>query len=212
MKTIILGHQKGGVGKSTLAFNIAYYLSNIVNKKTLLVDLDVQQTASNLNFLRKVNGFPELPVALVKDAETLYNIVNAEEYDYCVIDAGGFDADINRAAIALSNVIITPATTKITEVFGLGKFVEILDEIAKTSGLDIQAKVVLNNLHPSTKDIKIIQDLCEDSTRIALAKSIIRARAVFPGTLAAGLSVFERGDDNKAAEEIEDMVKELILN
>jgi chromosome partitioning protein len=212
-KTVSFAHQKGGVGKSTLSYNTAYYLSKVANKKTLLVDLDVQQTATNLNFLRKVNGFGELEVQVVNDDRTLVSLIDADKYDYIVVDAGGFDADINRAAIALSDVIITPVTTKITEIFGLGKFVEILDEINAKTNTDVTAHVVLNNLHPSTKDIKIIEDLCKESKRIVLAKGIIRARATFPATLAAGLTVFERRNgEDKAAEEMEVMIKELILN
>jgi chromosome partitioning protein len=212
-KTITFAHQKGGVGKSTLAYNTAFYLEKVANKKTLLVDLDVQQTATNLNLLRKVNGFGELTVQQVSDDETLVALIESEKYEYIVIDAGGFDAGLNRVAIALSDVIITPATTKITEIFGLGKFTEILDEINARTNTNIVAQVVLNNLHPSTKDIKIIKDLCDDSARITLASSIIRSRATFPATLAAGLSVFERGNnEDKAAEEMESMIKELILN
>ena len=212
-KKIIFGHQKGGVGKSTLAYNTAYYLENVANKKTLLIDLDVQQTATNLNFLREVNGFGKLTVQIADSEDKLVRLIESNEYEYIVIDAGGFDAGINRVAIALSDVIIAPATTKITEIFGLGKFVEILDEINSITKSGITAHVVLNNLHPSTKDIKIIKDICEDSSRIVLANSIIRARATFPATLAVGLSVFERGNgEDKAAEELENMIKELILN
>lgn len=213
-KMVTFAHQKGGVGKSTLAYNTAYYLEKIAHKKSLLVDLDVQQTSTNVNLLRKINGYEELHVKIVSDDETLVSLIDSEAYDFIVVDAGGFDADINRAAIALSDTIITPATTKITEIFGLGKFVEILNEINAQTKTDVLAHVVLNNLHPSTKDIKIIQDLCDESnSRITLAQSIIRARAAFPSALALGLSVFEKGTkQEKAIEEMETMIKELIFN
>ncbi|MBT2920729.1 ParA family protein, partial [Vibrio anguillarum] len=41
-KIISLVNEKGGVGKTTMTFNLAYYLSAIEDKKVLVVDLDPQ--------------------------------------------------------------------------------------------------------------------------------------------------------------------------
>ncbi|AGU59983.1 ParA family protein [Vibrio anguillarum] len=56
-KIISLVNEKGGVGKTTMTFNLAYYLSAIEDKKVLVVDLDPQ-----FNLTRKFwspNDIPE---------------------------------------------------------------------------------------------------------------------------------------------------------
>lgn len=46
MKTIVLANQKGGVGKSAVAVQLAYFFSLIMGKRVLVVDLDHQHNSS----------------------------------------------------------------------------------------------------------------------------------------------------------------------
>lgn len=45
-KIITFGNQKGGVSKSTISLNVSYAMSNFLNKKVLLIDLDSQGSSS----------------------------------------------------------------------------------------------------------------------------------------------------------------------
>jgi len=214
MKVISFAHQKGGVGKSTLCFNAAAYLKT--KGRTRIADLDVQETATNLNLLRDIN---KLEIFDVEKATTneeliaLFQKAEKEDIDYLCVDCGGFDADINRVAISYSDIIITPVSTRPIEIFGLGKFIQILQEIEEDSKKCITATVVINNIHPSLKDIQIISDLCDEQpNKIKLAKSKVRARAAFVASTAIGGSVFDRNfDEGKAQKEIIAVCKEIII-
>ncbi|HHB94151.1 MAG TPA: ParA family protein [Campylobacterales bacterium] len=48
---IVVSHQKGGVGKSTIAWNLATILQESFNVE--LVDLDIQKTLTYANEIRK---------------------------------------------------------------------------------------------------------------------------------------------------------------
>jgi len=51
---IAVSHQKGGVGKSTIGFNLAIELAR--KYKVEVVDLDVQNTITHTNKIRKENN------------------------------------------------------------------------------------------------------------------------------------------------------------
>lgn len=58
-KIILVTHQKGGVGKSTLTFNLASNIKDIA--KTCIIDIDYQGSLNNIRdfliflFLQKIN-------------------------------------------------------------------------------------------------------------------------------------------------------------
>ena len=51
---------KGGTGKTTIAFNIAYYLKKLLNTKILLIDLNFSNTFSDLTLFLNTNQIPNL--------------------------------------------------------------------------------------------------------------------------------------------------------
>lgn len=46
MKTIVLANQKGGVGKSAIAVQLAYFFYHLMNQRVLMIDLDHQHNSS----------------------------------------------------------------------------------------------------------------------------------------------------------------------
>ena len=46
MKTIVLANQKGGVGKSAVCVQLAYFFHVIMGKRVLVIDLDHQHNSS----------------------------------------------------------------------------------------------------------------------------------------------------------------------
>ena len=90
---ILIGSQKGGCGKSTLAVNISACLSKL-NKDVILVDSDRQPTSANWCLDRQEEQSSLPTVQCVQKYEnikdTLLDLNN--RYDYVVVDVAGRDS------------------------------------------------------------------------------------------------------------------------
>ncbi|ABC22918.1 division plane positioning ATPase MipZ [Rhodospirillum rubrum] len=120
---IVIGNQKGGSGKSTVAMHLVVSLAR-AGLRTGSIDLDAGQ-ATLTRYLENRRAFAEkrgldLPspehvpmvpgTSLEADIRRLEHSMLAfhEEVDVVVIDTPGSDTALNRAAHALADVLITP--------------------------------------------------------------------------------------------------------
>jgi len=182
---ITVGHTKGGVGKSTIAWNLAFAFREL-GKTVTLVDLDFQQTLFFINEIRGVDSIEVLQPKTV--AEVMQVLLKPKKQtDYTIVDVGGFDSDINRTAIDMSNKVVVPISDSITEVLGFKTFENILTDMV----LDTKAYVVLNNIHPLTKNFDIIKEAIQNNSDIELLDTVIRSRKIYRTSIGVGSSVFD---------------------
>ena len=204
---ITVAHSKGGVGKSLLAWHLA------LGMNAPIVDLDFQRTLVYTNSLRSANGRKPLTIIQPESPEEFIELIdNWPEDKDIIIDVGGFDSNLNRAAIYISDLIITPAVDRVTEMAGLYKFHEIITELSEKMKTDIKADILLNDVNPSSKDFSVIEELVENLEHFRLMKSVIAHRADFYKTMEEGMGVTEIKDGkekNKAKKEIKKLIKEI---
>jgi len=208
---IVLSHQKGGVGKSTIAWNLA---TGLQNKKYAveLVDLDVQQTLFYTNEIRKQNI--KLNPLIVKQFGTVSDfkmyIRGDSEKRISVIDVGGFDSDMARVAIASADLVITPVSDKNFELLGVKTFEKTLKAISVAIDDTVVVKVLLNNLNPRKSKLDDLVVFLNKSSHFELMDSILRTRADFDRSVGEGKNVIEYDKKSKASKEIKDLIKETI--
>ena len=206
---ITISHQKGGVGKSTIAFNMAIELSK--KFETSLIDLDVQKTLTHANNIRINNGLDSLNILDFQDENKMINFLEKQNNNQLIIiDSGGFDSALNRIAIIGADIILTPVTDKTFDLLGLQKYEEILAELSKIEKRKIVSHVFLNNINPQVKKFDELVDFITSSEYFEIFNTVIRNRVDFSNSASEGKSVLEYKPDSKAADEIKTFLKELL--
>lgn len=203
---INLTHQKGGVGKSTLATNIAVALNGMI------IDLDSQKSSIFWNKIRTSNNLEPLICVSVDDEKELKQVIKENADKNIIIDSGGYNSFLTQMAILNCDILLTPVAPSQVELFGLQNFIKILQQIGNEVGQNIQTNVVINNADPRSK--KAIQELqnfvTKHSLNLNLLNSVIHSRADFKRAYGAGLSVTELDNKGMAAAEIKQLVNELM--
>jgi chromosome partitioning protein len=211
---IVVSHQKGGVGKSTIAWNLATYLQK--KYQVELVDLDIQRTLTYANEIRKQHK--DLTPLIIKHFETPEDlkkyIQGDSEERLSIIDVGGFDSSMNRLALVMADMIITPVSDKSFELLGIKTFEKIISQLDELVEHDVKVKVLLNNLNPQKSKLEGLKNFITKSSYFELLDTILRNRTDYDRSAGEGKNVIEYKADSKAAKEIKKLTKEVkkILN
>ena len=205
---ITISHQKGGVGKSTLAYNIAVELNR--KFKVQMIDLDVQQTVSAYNNLRQMMDQKPIDVKIfTKDKEFVDFANNVDDDTIVIVDSGGFDSSLNRIAILVSDFLITPVSTEFTEILGLEKYKSILQQLEELSGKKVITNVVLNKVNPNQRNFTDLTEFIDSSDNFKLMSTIVRRRVDFANSVAHGFTVKELDKKSDSSKELKMLIKEI---
>lgn len=205
---LTLSHQKGGVGKSTVAWNLAVNLSKMI--PTRIVDLDTQRSLTVTNALRREQGLEAIEMLHFTTAEELAEYAAADSDDVLtIIDSGGFDSAFNRVAIIASDLLITPVSDKPFDLMGLQKYEEILKSLSEIQGETIKTHVLFNNINPSMKRFGELVDFICTSEHFDLLVSVLRQRVDMAHSVGEGKSIKEYRVFSRADQEMDELVEEI---
>lgn len=206
---IVLGSQKGGVGKSTLAVSIASCLKSH-GKSVIIVDADDQKSVLTW-YNNRPESLPHIPVtggtgnikAMLKE--------HAKSYDYVIADCAGRDSAEMRSGLMSADVFISPLRPSQMDLDVVPHTCEVF-AAAKDFNENVRGFLVLN-MAPTNMFVNEAHQAAEvlaDYPQMQLAQSRICDRKVHRDAWAESLTIYETQND-KAQEEISALVKELIL-
>lgn len=189
---LVLAQTKGGVGKTTLAVNLAIARSIRGKSDVLLVDADEQGTATDFSALR-AESRPSIgytAVQLAGAAVRTQVLAMAGKYDDVVIDAGGRDTAGLRAALTVAHVALIPFQPRSFDVWVFEKMAGLIAE-ARIVNPNLRAVAVINMADPQGDDNQAAAQELQANTEIQYLSSPIGRRKAFSNAAAQGLSVLE---------------------
>ena len=200
---ILVGSQKGGCGKSTLAINISAWLAG-EGKDVMLVDADRQATASAW-----VQEREELKdVAVINSVQKYDNIAKSlqdldKRYEYVVVDAAGRDSRELRTAMLVAHKMIVPFRPSQADLNTLPKMQEMIVAAQDmNSDLEVFGLLTMAPTNPIISESEEAEELLSEFyTEIPLIDVKVCDRKVYRDGMADGKGVTEMNNP-KATNEI----------
>ncbi|MGB8841117.1 MAG: AAA family ATPase [Aliidongia sp.] len=210
---LTVGNTKGGVGKTTLAVQLAIAQA-LTGRDVWLIDGDRQGTAVAAIAARAEAGRkPGVACAQYADGPALRSQIQQQrsKWDDIIIDAGGRDSTALRAALVLSDVLLVPFAPRSYDVWALDDMATLVDE-ARSVRDGLQAFAIMNLADPgetSTDNAEAAAAVAELPQFQYLATPI-RRRKAFSNAGGAGLAVVELTPrDPKACAEMNTLISSL---
>lgn len=203
---VLIGGEKGGTGKTTLATNLAAKRA-LAGRDVLLVDTDLQGSANYWTQSRDESESKPRRVACVqKFGKGLRAEVMdlAKRYEDILIDAGGRDSVELRAALVVADKAYIPIQPSQFDIWTLDRMDELVGS-ARGFNPGLKARVIISRVstNPSVHEFQDAQEILMDFSNLTLSGVAIHDRIAYRKAARDGLCVDElKPKDMKAADEI----------
>ena len=196
-------NQKGGVGKTTLAVNLAALAAT--TRQVLLVDADPQGSSTMWSGLRETTSFQVVTMARRNMAKDVIDL--SRHFDLVIIDGPPRGEDIARSCIIASNLVVIPL-----EPSGMSTWASNLTLVqireAQEYRSDIKCCFVVSRRISRTTIGREIRSIA-GKQGIDVLQSEVGNRVAFAESLTMGRTIFEWAPASTAAREISQLLEEL---
>lgn len=204
--TIGVSNLKGGVGKTTIAQNLAVCLAHL-DYKVCIIDTDTNQNSMEW-FEARSEDLPEIMVVSVTDKGLNKSVKKfSGEYDFLIIDGTPSLTDIATRIILASDILLIPMLPSAHD-FRTLKLFFVRYEQALEFRDHIPAYFILNQYDARVKLDREIHGLLKGQDT-ELLNTTLKKRVVYKNAAVDGMGAYEY-DDPKAKQEMFDLTKEVL--
>ena len=199
---LTVGSIKGGVGKTTLAVNLAIYAGKTLRRHVALVDADDQATAVQFTEIREQEGQGPATYACVsiRGAQVRSQRKSlAGRFDTTVIDCGGRNTEAFRAALTLYDTLIAPMAPRSFDFWSVTWLAELLDEVNAIRDQPVTAYAVVNLADSSGTDNRDALVALAEFPQLQVLDTVLVRRKAWPNSSSHGQAIFESSPRDKKA-------------
>ena len=226
-RVVVVGGEKGGTGKTTIATNLAVCLARR-GRDVMLLDTDLQGSASDWTSVRdlyrdgqqqrmaleptytdqllpRVGSFQKFGSGLLHELKDM-----THRYDEIIVDAGGRDNPELRSAMVIASVLVSPIQASTFDVWTVPRLDELYKQAAAINS-DLRVLMVLNrgSTNAASQDSQRALELLSEFPHFSIARTELHNRVAYPRAAQKGMGVIESKEDDKAATEIESLFQEV---
>jgi chromosome partitioning protein len=207
MMVISLTNQKGGVGKTTIAVNLAGCLSK-KNYRVLLVDADPQGSVLQWQSITRnesidVMHYPDSSIFRKKELRKTRG-----DYDHLVIDSPPAIGDIIAAILGITDLAIVPIGPSPLDIWSSKDTLQLI-QAAKGKNPTLAGRLLISRKIARTRVGKEARDAME-TYNVALFDTEISQRIAYVEAMISGLFVEQFAPNSEAAREMDCLCEEII--
>ena len=210
MSILAISNLKGGVGKSTIAQNIAVQFVE-QGLKICIADTDTEQKTSVKWASLRDNSVLNVPVFSISADKVSQEILALKQnFDIVIVDGTPALTELTTRIIILSDLVVVPILPGGGDIWALENFLERYKEAKVTKesyGGKVDIAVIINRYSDrTTLDREVLSAIKEFGIKVLDAK--LSNRVAYREATISGTGASEMKDE-KAKQEIQELTKEI---
>jgi len=203
MRVVSILNRKGGVGKSTIACQLARGLQ-LQRLNVLVIDTDSQGTASDW-----AETGDDTPLVVKIDRATLDDDIPraGSDYDVVVVDGAAKASRMNSSAVKASDLVLIPIQPSAVDIWPAKEMVDIIKARQEVTG-EPEARFLVSRAVVGTNLASTISDALS-GLEVPLCEARIHQRVAYAEAMGMGTGVMDLSSANKAVREIKDLTDEV---